>query len=82
MSQPSERHPPARYQFRIGEQIDSPWSGWFDDFAVTQERDGTTTLTGLVQDQAQLHGLLARIRDLGVTLISVQVERSQPTSDS
>ena len=73
MSNPPERHTPARYRFRIGEQLDLHWSGWFDDFTLAQEVDGTTTLTGLIQDQAQLHGLLARIRDLGVTLIEVRV---------
>jgi hypothetical protein len=51
-----------------------------DDLEVSHGEDGTTTLTGLVQDQAQLHGLLAKIRDLGVTLIQVDVCRSQSTS--
>jgi hypothetical protein len=73
MSHPPERHRPARYQFRIGEQLDAHWSTRFDDFILTRESDGTTTLTGLIQDQAQLHGILARIRDLSVTLIGMTV---------
>ena len=66
------RPTPARYQFRIAEPLDAHWSAWFDNLILAQEDDGTTTLTGPVQDQAQLHGLLARIRNLGVTLISVR----------
>ena len=84
MAQPPGRPTPSRYQIRIGAHLDVHWSGWFDDLTLVQEVDGTTTLTGLIQDQAQLHGLLARIRDLSVTLISVEVldatgpnERSQ-----
>jgi hypothetical protein len=73
MSHPSPRHTPARYQICLGERLDAHWSSWFDDLDLTHEDDGTTSLTGPVQDQAELHGLLARIRDLGVTLISVRV---------
>lgn len=72
MSRPPPLHTPPRYQFRLGERLDAHWSSWFDDLDLTHE-DGTTSLTGPVQDQAQLHGLLARIRDLGLTLISVRV---------
>jgi len=49
------------------------WSAWLAGLTLTHEDDGTTTLTGQIADQAQLHGLLARIRDLGVTLLAVQV---------
>ncbi|SFN82543.1 hypothetical protein [Mycetocola miduiensis] len=61
----------GRYEIRVGGQLDQSWSGWFDGFTLTGEGDGTTTLTGPVVDQAALHGLLGRVRDLGVTLISV-----------
>jgi hypothetical protein len=71
MAHPGQRQTPAIYQFRIGERLDAHWSSWFDDFDLTNEDDGTTSLTGLIQDQAQLHGLLARIRDLGLTLVGV-----------
>jgi hypothetical protein len=73
MSPPPRRHTPARYQLRVDGHLDSHWSARFDDLALRWEDDGTTTLTGLVQDQAQLHGLLAKIRDLGLTLISIRV---------
>jgi hypothetical protein len=62
---------PARYVFRIDGHLDTHWSAWFDDLEVSHQDDGTTMIAGLVQDQAQLHGLLAKIRDLGVTLIQL-----------
>jgi hypothetical protein len=65
-------HRPALYELRVAGVLGQHWSQWFSGLTVTQEEGGTTTLTGAV-DQAQLHGLLARIRDLGVTLISVTV---------
>jgi hypothetical protein len=62
---------PRRYEFRIEGHLDQHWSPWFGGLALTHEDDGTTTLRGVVQDQAELHGLLAKVRDLGITLISV-----------
>jgi hypothetical protein len=64
---------PARYQLRLEGHLDSHWAAWFDDLTLTREDDATTTLRGLVPDQAALHGLLAKVRDLGITLISVEV---------
>lgn len=61
----------ASYELRIGGHLDEHWSTWFDGFTVTHEDDGTTTLRGAVRDQSELHGLLAKIRNLGTTLISV-----------
>lgn len=63
---------PTRYDIRIGGHLDQHWSAWFDDLAVTPEADGTTKLSGFVADQAVLHGVLTRIRDLGLVLISVE----------
>ena len=65
----SGRGLPSRFVFRVEGHLDARWSAWFDDLEVTTQDDGTTTITGCVQDQAQLHGLLAKIRDLGVTLV-------------
>jgi len=56
------------------------WSEWFDWMTVTLEADGTTTLSGSIADQSALHGLLARVRDLGLELISVSQE--DPGRDS
>ncbi len=72
MSHTPAPHTPARYQLRVEGHLDAHRSAHLDDLALAWD-DGTTTLTGLVQDQAQLHGLLAKIRDLGLTLISVEV---------
>ncbi len=63
----------GRYEIRLKGQLDPRWSEWFEGFALTTTGDGTTTLTGAVTDQAALHGLLRRVGDLGVTLISVNV---------
>ena len=63
----------AGYRLRVAGHLDDHWSPWFGDLALTHEDDGTTSLTGVVADQAELHGLLTKVRDLGVTLISVEV---------
>jgi hypothetical protein len=63
---------PAGYQLRAAGHLDHHWSPWFGDLTMTHEDDATTSLTGVVSDQAQLHGLLTKIRDLGVTLMSVE----------
>lgn len=62
----------ARYRIRIRGQLDPAWSSWFDGLSVTPADDGTTELAGPVIDQAALYGLLARLRDLGATLLLVE----------
>jgi hypothetical protein len=64
------------YEIRLAGQLDAHWAAWFDGMTVTAEGDGTTVLSGSVVDQAALHGVLQRVRDLGLPLISV--ERRQP----
>jgi hypothetical protein len=66
-------HRPTIYRLRVAGRLDQHWSAWFGGLTVTHEDDGSTSLTGAVTDQAELHGLLTKIRDLGVTLISVTV---------
>ena len=61
----------TQYTLRVEGHLDERWSTWFGGLALTFEGDGTTTLRGVVTDQAELHGLLAKVRDLGLTLISV-----------
>ena len=82
------------YELRIGGHLDQHWSTWFDGFTLTHESDGTSILRGVVRDQSELHGLLARVRDggyaaplsepdvecLGITLISV-TPLPAPTGD-
>jgi hypothetical protein len=75
----------ATYQIQVNGSIDRRWSDWFDGFTIAPQADGTTHLTGPTADQAALHGLLSRIRDLGLPLLSVTRlarERQSPTGDS
>jgi hypothetical protein len=68
------------YQIRVKEQLDQHWSSWFDGLAMTTEANGETVLTGEVVDQAALHGLLSKVRDLQLTLLSVHsLERDSPS---
>jgi hypothetical protein len=64
------RHP-ACYRLRVDGHLDDHWSTRFGGLTLTRESDGTTSLSGPVADQAELHGLLTMVRDLGVTLISL-----------
>jgi hypothetical protein len=59
------------YQIRVKGRLDQSWSSWFDNMALTFE-NGVTTISGAVADQAALHGQLAKIRDLGLTLIDIR----------
>ena len=62
---------PVVYQIRIKGHLGSQWTNWFEGLTITLEEDGDTLLTGPVIDQAALHGLLKKVRDLGMPLISV-----------
>ena len=69
------------YELRVEGHLDDHWSEWLGDLTMRREDDGTSTLTGPVADQAQLHGLLAALRDMGVTLISLHVLDAPSASD-
>ena len=72
-------HRPGRYEIRIKGHLDTRWAAWFDGLAIAHGSDGTTTIRGPVADQAALHGLLLKVRDLGLPLVSVtQVQPDQP----
>jgi hypothetical protein len=62
---------PTFYKIRLKGHLDSEWTDWFEGLIVTLEEDGNTLLSGPVTDQAALHGLLKKIRDLGMPLLSV-----------
>jgi hypothetical protein len=66
------------YEIRLKGHLDTRWADWFDGLALTQESDGTTVLSGSVIDQAALHGLLGKVRDLGLPLIAVRRMGLQP----
>jgi len=62
---------PGWYEIRVKGHLDARWAAWFDGLILTDSSDGTTIIHGSVADQAALHGLLQKIRDLGLPLISV-----------
>ena len=64
---------PVCYRLKIDGHLDDHWSVRFGGLALTRESDGTTSLSGPVADQAELHGLLTKVRDLGVTLLALTV---------
>jgi hypothetical protein len=61
-----------QYEIRVQGHIGQAWSQWFDNLSVQELDDGSTRLRGMLPDQAALYGLLNKIRDLGLTLLSVQ----------
>ena len=71
MSNPNKPESALVYQIRLKGHLDSRWSDWFAGLTITCEETGETLLTGKVADQAALHGLLKKVRDLGLPLVSV-----------
>ena len=71
MTNPHKYHGLTDYRIKLKEHLDPKWSDWFEQMAISTEGD-QTMLTGPVADQAALHGLLIRIRDLNLTLLSVE----------
>jgi hypothetical protein len=66
-----DHYEPGNYEIRIKGHLDDKWVDWFEGMVITLEEDGNTLLTGPVVDQAALHGLLKKVRDLGMPLVSV-----------
>ena len=65
------RREPGQYEIRLKGHLEARWTTWFDGLSLTQESDGTTVIRGSVIDQAALHGLLSKVRELGLPLIAV-----------
>ena len=63
---------PGMYQIKVKGTLDEKWSDWFDGFTITRHPDDETLLVGIARDQVALHGLLSKIRDLGLPLLAVQ----------
>ena len=81
------RTEPGRYEIRTQGHLDPRWATWFDGLSLTQDADGTTVLRGALLDQAALYGVLLKLRDLGLPLLSVTpvtpvtpVEPDRPTA--
>ena len=65
---------PTTYVIRVDGHLDDHWSAWLGDLDLTRDDDGTTTVTASVADQAQLHGVLAGLRDIGAVLIELRID--------
>jgi hypothetical protein len=75
-----DQHEPGLYEIRIKGHLDDQWSDWFGGLTITLEDNGDTLLTGPVADQAALHGLLKKVRDLGMPLVSVSPVEPGPST--
>lgn len=64
--------PTEAYVIQLRGELDSHWRAWFEGMTITQPGDGTTVITGQITDQSALHGVLQRVRDLGLPLVSVR----------
>ena len=64
---------PRSYRIRVAGRLDDSWAVWFDGSSLVAGEDGMTTVSGAVADQGQLHGLFAKMRDLGLEIVSVDV---------
>lgn len=77
-SQDDETGQPMIYQIRVEGHLGRKWAGRCEELCITLEDNGSTLLTGLVGDQAALHGILRKIRDLGIALLSVNTVGAGP----
>lgn len=69
-------HEPDRYEIRVRGHLPDRWAAWFDGMTLDRQADGTTVLRGAVADQSALHGLLHKVADLGLPLLSVRTPTS------
>jgi hypothetical protein len=78
----TENDKPGQYQIRIKGHLDNRWADWFEGMTITLEANGETRLIGTLVDQAALHGLLKKVRDLGMPLLSVNRIEPGQTNDT
>ena len=77
------QHTPGQYEIRVKGHLNSRWAAWFDGLSLSTESDGTTIIHAPVADQAALHGLLQKVRDVGLPLVSVtQLDSDHPAVPS
>jgi hypothetical protein len=69
----------AYYEIRLKGQLNARWVDWFDGMTITLDNNGDTLLSGPVVDQAALHGLLKKVREVGLTLLSVNIVKTEGT---
>ena len=75
----ADRHEAGRYEIRLKGHLDGRWAAWFDGLTLSHGLNGTTVIHGSIADQAALHGLLQKVRDTGLPLVSVsRVDSDQP----
>lgn len=70
------------YHIRVQGHLDPSWSAWFEGFTITNEANGTAVLAGPVVDQAGLHGVLLKVRDLGIPLLAVHTVATDAADDA
>ena len=75
-----DHYEPGVYEIRVKGHLDDKWADWFEGLTITREDNGDTLLTGRVIDQAALHGLLKKVRDLGLPLVSVSPLEHGPST--
>jgi len=75
-----DNYEPQLYEIRLKGHLDDRWAEWFEGLTITLEEDGNTLLSGPVVDQAALHGLLKKVRDLGLPLVSVSPVEPGPST--
>ncbi len=75
-----DHYEPGVYEIRVKGHLDDKWADWFEGLTITREDNGDTLLTGPVIDQAALHGLLKKVRDLGLPLVSVSPLEHGPST--
>ena len=81
----SDRGETGLYEIRLRGHLDTRWAAWFDGLSLTHQPDGTTVIHGDIPDQAALHGLLQKVRDIGLPLVSVshvEPDRADPANET
>ena len=82
MTDDHKKYSRINYVIKIKGRLEDRWTDWFEGLTFTYEEDGTTTLSGPLPDQAALHSILLKIRDMNLTLISVTQSESSPEDSS